>query len=94
MVFSKNKKLNNVLGKIYEDLQELGMAEVKRYMNEFKGEIDYNLAQYGNLLVYYWQVRELYGEYKSLAKISDHKLWEIYKKQVGYVARLMVKEEN
>ena len=92
--FSKNQKLNNVLTSIYDSLQELGVEEVKRYYNEFSNEIDYNIAQYGNLLVYHYQVRELYKEYKSLAlgKISDTKLWNIYKRQVGYVARLMLKE--
>lgn len=90
--FSKNQKLNNVLTSIYDSLQELGVEEVKRYYNEFGNEVDYNIAQYGNLLVYHYQVRELYKEYKSLAKISDTELWNIYKRQVGYVARLMLKE--
>lgn len=90
--FSKNQKLNNVLINIYDSLQELGVEEVKRYYNEFGNEIDYNIAQYGNLLVYYASVRELYKEYKTLAKMSDDKLWNIYKRQVGYVARLMLKE--
>ena len=89
--FSKNQKLNNVLVNIYDSLQELGVEEVKRYYNEFNNEIDYNIAQYGNLLIYHYQVRELYKEYKSLAKISDTKLWNIYKRQVGYVTRLMLK---
>lgn len=91
---SKNAKLNYVLNDIYEDLNELGTNEIKRYMNEFKSEIDYNLAQYGNMRIYHWQTRELYKDYKSLQKVSDHELWEIYKRQVGYVARLMVKGEN
>ena len=90
--FSKNQKLNNVLTSIYEDLQELGLEEVKRYYNEFSNEIDYNIAQYGNLLVYHYQVRELYKEYKTLANVSDTYLWDIYKRQVGYVARLMLKD--
>lgn len=91
--FSKNKKLNNVLTSIYEDLQELGIYEVKRYYNAYKNKSDYNIAQYGNVLVYHWQVRELYKDYKSLANLSDSKLWEIYKRQVGYVARVMLQEE-
>ena len=90
--FSKNQKLNNVLTSIYDSLQELGVEEVKRYYNEFSNELDYNIAQYGNLLVYHYQVRELYKEYKTLANVSDDKLWNIYKRQVGYVARLMLKD--
>lgn len=91
--FSKNQKLNNVLTSIYDSLQELGLEEVKRYYSEFSNEIDYNIAQYGNLLVYHYQVRELYKEYKTLANVSDTELWNIYKRQVGYVARLMLKGE-
>ena len=93
MVFSKNKKLNNVLSDIYEDLIEIDIEQIKRYMGEFKDKADYNLAEYGNCRVYHWQVRELYSNYKSLAKMSDSDLWELYKRQVGYVARIMVKGE-
>lgn len=88
--FSKNKKLNTVLQSIYNDLQELSTDEVKRYKNEFKNEIDFNIAQYGNLLCYYNDIRQFYKNagYKSLDKLSDAKIWNIYKRQVGHVARL------
>ena len=88
--FSKNKKLNTVLQAIYDDLTEnLGSDEVKRYKNKFKNEIDFNIAQYGNLLCYYNDIRQFYKNagYKSLDKLSDGKIWNIYKRQVGYVAR-------
>lgn len=87
---SKNAKLNNVLNSIYDDLMELGIEEVKRYYNEFKYETDYNLYQYGNVLIYNDDIRELYNEYKSLKKASMDKIIEIYKRQVGYIARMMV----
>ena len=92
--FSKNVKLNTVLNGIYEDLKEFGVDEVKRYKNEFKHEPDYNIAQYGNLLIYYYDVREMYKNagYKSMEKMGDGKIWEIYKKQVGYVARILIRE--
>lgn len=92
--FSKNLKLNNVLTGIYEDLKDLGIDEIKRYYNEFKSEIDYNIVQYGNMLIYYYDIRKFYENagYKSMEKMSDNKIWEIYKRQVGYVARLMLKE--
>ena len=94
--FSKNKKLNTVLNSIYEDLQELGIDEIKRYYNEFKFEPDYNIAQYGNLLIYYYDIREFYKNsgYKSFEKMSDSKVWEIYKRQVGYVARKILRENH
>ena len=88
--FSKNPKLNAVLTRIYEDLQALGVDEVKRYKKEFPREIDFNLAMYGNLLIYYVDIRVMYAMagYKSLGRFSDSRIWETYKRQVGYVARI------
>lgn len=60
--FSINPKLNNALSRIAEDLNEYGIDEVKRYMREFPRESDYNIAQYGNLLVYY---SDIYAFYRS-----------------------------
>lgn len=93
--FSKNVKLNTVLNGIYEDLQELGISEVKRYYDEFKHEPDYNIAQYGSMIVYYYDLRKFYKNagYKTTEKMSDNKLWETYKRQVGYVTRLIMRGE-
>lgn len=91
--FSKNTKLNKVLNIILDDLQELGLNEVKRYMKEFPNEIDYNIAQYGNMIIYYYDVRQMYlnAGYKTIESWNDQKIWETYKCQVGYVAREMVR---
>lgn len=96
MKFSVNPKLNKVLNSIKEDLQEMGLDEVNRYYNEFKRESDYNIAQYGNLLVYYSQIYDFYRNcgYKSTDKFSPNKIWEIYKRQVGYVTRELLKNHN
>ena len=83
---SKNKKLNYVLNFIYNELSELGIEEVKRYKKEFKNEIDYNIAQYGNLLIYYDDIKELYKKAGYKTYFKDDKIWEIYKRQVGYIA--------
>ena len=93
MKFSVNPKLNKVLNSIAEDLQEMGLDEVKRYYKEFKKESDYNIAQYGNLLVYYSQIYDFYRNcgYKSTDKFSPEKIWETYKKQVGFVVRELLK---
>lgn len=90
--YSKNKKLNSVLMEIEEQLLELGIEEVKRYKNEFKNEIDYNIAQYGNLLIYYEDIKDMYNNagYKSMRNYSDTKIWEIYKRQVGYITRKLL----
>ena len=91
--YSKNKKLNDVLTRIENQLLELGLDEVKHYKKSFTNEIDYNIAQYGNLLVFYSDVKQMYKDcgYKSLEKMSDEKVWEIYKRQVGYVVRELTK---
>ena len=94
MKYSKNAKLDKVLNTIEEQLLELGLEEVKHYYNEFKWESDYNIAQYGNLLIYYVEVKEMYANcgYKSMEKMSDGKVWEIYKRQVGYVANQLMEK--
>lgn len=93
MKFSVNPKLNKVLNSIAEDLKTIGLDEIKRYYNEFKKEPDYNIAQYGNLLVYYDDIYKFYRNcgYKSTDKFSLEKLWETYKRQIGYVVRELLK---
>lgn len=92
MKYSKNIKLEKVLCSIEESLLELGLDEVKRYYKEFKNEPDYNIAQYGNLLIGYYEVFELYRNcgYKSTDKFSNQEIWDTYKRQVGYVARNLI----
>ena len=89
---SKNVKLNAVLNEIAKDLEEMGMNEVRRYRENFPRETDYNIVQYGNLLIYYYDVREMYKRagYKTMDKMSDWQIWEVYKRQVGYIAEKMV----
>ena len=96
--FSQNKKTNGVLNEIYNDLLAISdggafdsWKEIRRYFREFPNEPDYNLAQYGNLLIYYYQVREFYERhgYKSMRRMSDNKIWQIYLRQVGYIARMI-----
>lgn len=95
MKYSKNVKLNNVLNQIEESLICFGKPEIQRYMKSFPDEPDYNIAQYGNTLIYYWEIRKMYIDagYETFKgnRISENKMWEIYKRQVGYVARELVK---
>lgn len=97
--FSVNKKLNNILNDIYYDLlhfcdtKKECINEIRRYKKEFPREPDYNIAQYGNLIIYYDDVRAAYkkaGYGSSVNKMSDSKLWETYKRQVGFVARYIL----
>ena len=99
MKFSKNAKLNNALSSIYEQLKEFdtdsetgeSTGEIMRYYKEFKndGEKDYNIVQYGNLLVYYSDIYKFYADcgYKTTAKLSTAKIWDLYLRQVGYIVR-------
>ena len=90
--YSKNKKLEKVLSTIELQL-EYNNVDIVEYYNTFKNESDYNIAQYGNLLIYYQDVKKMYRDcgYKSLDKMSDQKVWEIYKRQVGYVVRQLMR---
>ena len=92
--YSKNVKLNKALMKIESNLLDLGINEVKRYYNTFKNEVDYNIAQYGNMLIYYDQIYNFYRKcgYKSTDRMATNKIWDLYKSQVGYVARKLILE--
>ena len=97
MKFSKNAKLNNALYGIYEQLKvfdtdiETGEStgEIKRYYNAYKHEKDYNIVQYGNLLAYYSDIYTFSADcgYKTTAKFSTSKIWDLYLRQVGYIVR-------
>lgn len=96
--FSKNKKLNGVLNDIYTQLLEMcdteneSISNIKHYAKEFPKESDYNIAQYGNLIVYNDDVLAMYKKYgyKSLDRLSVDAIWNIYKRQVGYVVRYIL----
>jgi hypothetical protein len=96
--FSVNPKLNGAMNEIYNDLltmcdndEDMSRIEIKRYVQEFSRESDYNIAQYGNLLIYYYDIKCMYMRhgYKNMDKRSDSHVWELYKNQVGYIARLI-----
>jgi hypothetical protein len=95
--FSTNSKYNATLNEIYSDLLTMcdteteSRNEIARYRKEFKSEPDYNIAKYGNLLIYYSDVREMfvncgYSE-KHLKRFSDSRIWEMYLYRVGEVVR-------
>lgn len=93
MKYSKKVKLNTVFNQIEEQLKCLELPEIAHYIREFPYEPDYNIAQYGNVLVAYQDVRMMYinAGYKSVMEMPDSFTWEIYKRHVGYVARELVK---
>ena len=59
-----------------EDKEEV-LAELRRYRNEFPSEPGYNWYQYGNILPYYSQIRDFYGEIgivppEDCGELQDH----------------------
>ena len=87
--FSPNKKLNYVLSEIYKSLKEYGQENIDYHKKNFPREPDYEIAQCGALLVYFNDIRDLYKKagYAGAEKWSNDKVWQIYLRQVGYVAR-------
>ena len=97
--YSINPKLNKCLNGIEDSLLSMldteaeSLQQVRRYVGEFKKEPDYNIAQYGNIICNYPEVRDFYRScgYKTTEKMNNEKLWATYLHQVGYVARQLVK---
>lgn len=94
--YSSCAKLNEVLLDIEDsllsfcDTKEQCLSEIRRYIKEFPREPDYNLAAYGNLRIYYYELDYLYKSYKTMKSWSDERKWNLYRNQVGYVARHLV----
>ena len=98
--FSKNNKLNGVLNDIHTQLLEMcetkkeSIAEIKHYKDNFSKELDYNLYEYGNLLIWDGDMKDLYKDYKSLQKSSIESIRNIYKRQIRYVANYILTNEK
>ena len=98
--FSQNAKLNKVLNDIYDSLLSIhdtkneSIAEIKHYKDTFPKELDYNLYQYGNLIIYDGDIKDLYKDYKSLQKSSIESIRNIYKRQIRYVANYILTNEK
>lgn len=88
----KRNKNFKVLSAIENDLYRFGIDEVNHYASMFPNEVDFNIAQYGNLIIYYDDVREFYMKngFIDARKLSDYELWDLYKYSVGLVARTML----
>lgn len=72
------------------------LSEIKRYADHFPKEPDFNIVQYGNLLVYYGQIRDFYAEcgFGQANDKNDDEIWEMYKRHVGSVASQLLKEND
>ena len=69
----------NFINESYDNLEEM-TNELVRYVKEFKFEVDYNYYQYGNMLIYNYDIREFYKNngYK-VDNYNDEKLINMYK---------------
>ena len=95
--FSPNRKLNNLLSSIRDEIidrfdsGEDMYHKIARYKQNFPRESDFNFVQYGNLHVYYDDIRDFYKTAgyadSTIDRMSDDEIWELYKRQVGYVLR-------
>ena len=97
--YSVNSKLNKCLNGIEAALLSIldtkaeSLEQIRAYVNEYRREPDYNIAQHGNVLYTYAGIRDFYRNcgYKSMDNMSDGRLWATYLHQVGYVARQLVR---
>ena len=86
--------------KLKQDIREqitdsLSYEEIKHYVKRFiyLNTLDYNIAQYGNLLIYYTQIRDFYKEHGfDYSTKDDEFIWNLYKKDVGVEVRKILKE--
>lgn len=72
------------------------LSEIKRYADHFPKEPDFNIVQYGNLLVYYNQIYDFYRDCGCgfVKDKNDDEIWEMYKKHVGLVANQLLIERT
>ena len=72
--------------------EEESLSEVRRYMDEFPKEPDYNIVQHGNLLVYYNDIRLFYNRNNyDVTDMNDEEVWEMYKMHVGKSVKQLMK---
>lgn len=76
--------------------EEESLSEIKRYADHFPKEPDFNIVQYGNLLVYYDQIHDFYRDcgYEFAKDKNNDEIWEMYKKHVGLAANQLLNKKN
>ena len=97
--YSVNPKLNKALcgieGQLLDmcDSKKESINQILTYVNDFKKEPDCNIAQHGNLLICLYDIKDFYKNcgYKFTGRMSNNKIWDLYRRQVGYVARRLIR---
>jgi hypothetical protein len=74
---SNSPTLQAIYSDIWAYLEELGAPELLHYMGAFPLEPDYNLVNYGEMRIYYDEIREMY------IKAGARRCAETYKRSRG-----------
>lgn len=91
------KVYNGILEQLksIHDTEQESLDEVRHYAKHFHLISDFNIVQYGSLLVYYDDIRDFYKDcgYPNIEQMENDELWDMYRKNVGYVAKMMLCNE-
>lgn len=102
LFWSNDKKLNKWLGQIAVRLLEMcdrydeSLRQIQCYVAEFPKATDYCIAEHGNLLVRPLDInyhRSACGYQEKYSEANDATIWDLYKRQVGYVARTLLTQK-
>lgn len=79
-------KKSKLITAVYYQLLDMGEEEILHYVREFRNYIDYNIVEYGNLLVYYTDIIDLMErcDYK-VQNYTNDQVWDYYKRIVREV---------
>ena len=95
----RNRLLNDLFSDIidkmtnYDEDDEL-LEDLRRYKANFPNEIDYNYAQYGNLSIYFDDVREQFEKFGyNTKRINNDTIWKMYLYAVREVIEFILDKE-
>lgn len=76
---------------IYPDNRKESLLQCEDYYVNFPGAADYNIAQFGNVLIYYDDVREVMRAcgYK-VGRYTDSQIWDYYRRMIGAACRWLL----
>lgn len=103
MRFSTNNKTNSIILEItnniiysFNETYDEVISELNRHKAEYYFESDFNIAQNGNLLIYYYDIRKLFKDcgYKNIEKLSDNAIWNKYKALVGLTVNKILNNKS
>lgn len=95
----KNRKLIDYIKEYLLDNwenEEVSIAEIRRYKENFRKEAGYNLYAYGCILPYYYQIRELYESlgYKTVKSWSNSRLQAHFEYNIKVAVDELIEEDK